>query len=253
MKRKYLAIVISIAIMAMLVSCTQNGLDKNDTQDNGKEQTTDNSKDNKEDKDNGKETDKSTDKTQDENKEKPEDSIKETVDIKLDKLIPKENLELKFVGTDNSSGGSVIKANGNTYQAIQNTGKGLIVSVYTIKDGSLYKMYTGDLTEEEAKDISKVDYLSTTKEKNKTILLKEPLKVKTRWDNKEIVEVGKDLKLEGLQLKGSYVKTWEKTVDGNNKTVKVAYYSEGLGCVMYKIMLNDEVVEQSTLSSIVKN
>lgn len=244
-----------MSLILTLVSCTNTNMPGNTTNDNNKEQSNEKQNQNEdekkdEEKDNKKEENK--DNVDDNSSGKKEESPQEKLDIKLESMIPKTNLELNFKGTDFASEKDVIKVKGNTYQVIESTGKGPVIKLYTVKDGALIKVYSGDLTEDESKDISKVDYIDKVKENEKSILLKEPLKLKTRWDNKEIVEVGKNLKLKNLQLEGTYIKTWEKTVNGNDKTIKVVYYSEGLGCVMYKVMLNDQVVEESELSSIVK-
>lgn len=99
-----------------------------------------------------------------------------------------------------------------------------------------------------------MDLLDKRDYSTEELILKEPIEVGTRWDNKEIVEVGENLTLEGIALKGIYVKTWEKEKDSNgNEVVKVFYYSEGLGCVKYKVLVDNNEVEWLEVSDIDKN
>lgn len=126
-----------------------------------------------------------------------------------------------------------IKGNKESYQEIGYTGKGKYISVYKLDGASIKRVYFGDLDEDEKyKD----------EEYKDEVILKAPLVVGTRWDNKEIVEVGENLKLENITLEGKYVKVWEKKKDGKDEEIKVSYFSEGLGCVKYKIILNDVVI-----------
>lgn len=238
MRGKVLKITIAIALVLSMVSCNATNLGDEDKTNDSNGQTTQEDK-NKED-NNGED-------------KKPEDNESEKEEnITLEKMIPKTDLELYFTGTDFASEKNIIKVKGNTYQVIEQTGKGPVVRLYTVKGGTLTRVYSGDLTEEESSNPSSVDYFDKVEDNEEINLLKEPLKEKVRWDNKEIVEVGQNLKLVDLQLEGTYVKTWEKTMEEENEIVKVAYYSEGLGCVMYKVLLNNEVVEEAVLNSIVK-
>ena len=102
------------------------------------------------------------------------------------------------------------------------------------------------------KDIGKINYLSKNDKSKELLVLNEPIKVGTRWDNKEIVEVGENLKLDKVTLKGHYVKTWEKEMNNGKKTIKVYYYSEGLGCVKYDVLIDGVSVEKSTVTSVTK-
>lgn len=167
-------------------------------------------------------------------------------------FVPNVSYEVKCEGSDFISNENFIKGDGKSYQIVGATGKGPVINVYSIKNGGLSKVYSGDLTENEMKNIESINYLNKSDKSQELLILKEPLKVGTRWDNKEIVEVGENLKLDNVTLKGPYVKTWEQVTSNGEKTVKVFYYSEGLGCVKYNVLLDGVSVERSTVTSVTK-
>lgn len=167
-------------------------------------------------------------------------------------FIPNGNYKVKYDASDLVSSENIIKGDGTSYQVIGTTGKGPKVDVYSIKYSDLYKVYSGDLSEEQMKDVAAINYLSEKENLEESLILKGPIKVKTRWDNKEIVEVGENLKLGDLTLEGSYVKTWEKEVKDEKEIIKVCYYSEGLGCVKYKVSIDGAEVESQTVTAVTK-
>lgn len=182
------------------------------------------------------------------NKDKVLDEQKLTVGM----FIPNGKYTVKYDASDLIASENYIEGDGASYQVIGTTGKGPKVDVYSIKYSGLYKVYSGDLSEDEMKDITTINYLGKENTLEEILVLNGPIKVGTRWDNKEIVEVGENLKLDNLTLEGFYVKTWEKEVTDGKETIKVCYYSEGLGCVKYKVLIDGAEVEKSIVTSITK-
>lgn len=166
-------------------------------------------------------------------------------------FIPNGEYEVEYKGSDLAAQVQYIKGNGTSYEEIGVNGKGSYINVYSSEGTSLKKIYKGDLTDEEMANKASIDYLSKGSNADEE-MLQGPITVGTRWGNKEIVEVGQNLKLGELTLPGTYVKTWEKEDGKDGLVVKVYYYSEGLGCVDYRAMMNDEIVDYSTLTSYVK-
>lgn len=203
---------------------------------------------------------KNVENTQENNTEVEDNKNSETDDSELEKkqlnvamFIPNENYETTYDASDFVSSENYIKGDGSSYQSIGTNGKGPFIDVYTTKDGGIYRSYFDDLTEEVFNDKENIDYLSKRDDLKENILLKEPIVVGTRWDTKEIVEVGENLKLDNMTLEGTYVKVWEKQKsDEGNEIVQVHYYSEGLGCVEYRILVDGEVMEHSTLKTVTK-
>lgn len=203
---------------------------------------------------------KNVENTQENNTDVEEKKNSETDDSELEKkqlnvamFIPNENYEITYDASDFVSSENYIKGDGSSYQSIGTNGKGPFIDVYTTKDGGIYRSYFDDLTEEVFNDKENIDYLSKRDDLKENILLKEPIVVGTRWDTKEIVEVGENLKLDNITLEGTYVKVWEKQKsDEGNEIVQVHYYSEGLGCVEYRILVDGEVMEHSTLKTVTK-
>lgn len=197
--------------------------------------------------------------------EKAEDNATKNTDTKIEnqeviaqetetlisKFIPNIPMELVYAGSDWASGRDYVKGNGTKYQIIGSSGKGPYGEVLTYNKGYLTKVYKGDLTEAEESSGNEVNLLDKKSNMNENILM-EPIAVGTKWDNKEIVEVGKNLKLDKITLAGDYVKTWEKIQESGNSYVKVCYYSEGLGCVKEKVVMGDSVVSERELAQVIK-
>lgn len=167
-------------------------------------------------------------------------------------FIPNGRYEIKYDASDSASNNDFVKGNGLSYQVVGTNGKGPYVNVYEVKNDGLYKVFTGDLTEDEMATIESINYLDKRENNEEVFLLDAPIAVGTRWENKEIVEVGENLKLGDLNLEGAYVKTWEKEVSNGNEYVKVYYYSEGLGCVQHKVLQGETVLEYSVATEIIK-
>lgn len=125
-----------------------------------------------------------------------------------------------------------LRGNGKAYQVVGLTGKGAFVRVYNVKENGIYEVFSDDIEDSKLDKLGELNYLDKSGSKE-TLILKAPIKVGTRWDNKEIVEVGKDLKVDGMSYKGAYAKVWERE---SSNTTKVSYYCEGYGCVKYYIM-----------------
>ncbi|SDP24283.1 hypothetical protein [Clostridium gasigenes] len=204
------------------------------------------------DKDTNKGTAKEEKKNADDNKPVADSTKVSNKTLNIGMFVPNGNYEVKCEGSDVISNDNFIKGDGTSYQVVGTTGKGPVINVYSIKNGGLNKVFTGDLTDKEMKDIGKINYLSKNDKSQELLILNEPLKVGTKWDNKEIVEVGENLKLDKETLKGAYIKTWEQVKSNGKKTVKVYYYSEGLGCVKYDVLLDGVSVEKSTVTSVTK-
>lgn len=190
---------------------------------------------------------------EDEEKLETDDNKLEEKKLNAKMFIANGSYEVTYDGSDLLSSKNYIKGDGAAYQNIGINGKGPFVDVYTIKDFSLYRSFSSDLTEKEFIDKENLDYLGEKDDVKENILLKEPIEVGSRWDNKEIVEVGENLKLDSMTLEGTYVKVWEKEKsDEGNEIVQVHYYSEGLGCVEYRILVDGIVMEHSKLKSVTK-
>ena len=174
-----------------------------------------------------------------------DNKVSEKEDLGISMFVPNGSYEVSYLGSDLSPNLNYIKGNGKSFETIGTNGKGPFVTVYSIQDNKLCEVYySSDLTEDEIKNF---DYLSKNDVSQKVALLSAPIAVGTRWGNKEIVEVGENLNLDGLILNGPYVKTWEKTKNNESESIKVCYYSKGLGLVKYKVIIGDSVVEYSTL------
>lgn len=167
-------------------------------------------------------------------------------------FIPNGRYEIKYDASDSASNNDFVTGNGLSYQVVGSNGKGPYVNVYEAKNDGLYKVFTGDLTEDEMATIESINYLDKRENNEEVFLLDAPIAVGTRWENKEIVEVGENLKLGDLNLEGAYVKTWEKEVSNGTEYVKVYYYSEGLGCVQHRVLQGETVLEYSVATEIIK-
>lgn len=180
------------------------------------------------------------------------DSNEANSKLTIEMFIPNGNYEIKYDASDLVSNNDYVSGNGSAYQVIGTNGKGPYVNVYEAKDNGLYRVFTGDLTEDEMASVETINYLDKRENTEEVFLLNEPIAVGTRWDNKEIVEVGENLELGDLTLEGAYVKTWEKEVSDGIEYIKVYYYSEGLGCVQHRVLQGETVVEYSIAKEVIK-
>lgn len=181
-----------------------------------------------------------------------EESNRNNVVLDLRTFIPNEEIEIKYEGSDFVPQILYIRGNGTSYQTVGVNGKGAFVNVYRLINNELSLVCNYDLTEDEMKNVNQIDYLDKDKELDEIPLLTSPIKVGTKWDNKEIVEIGEDLKLDNLTLEGAYIKTWEKTKYEDTETVSVYYYVEGLGCVEHRVIVNGEIIEWSRAKEVIK-
>ncbi|MBM6839033.1 hypothetical protein H9X77_12520, partial [Clostridium saudiense] len=149
------------------------------------------------------------------------DSNEANSKLTIEMFIPNGNYEIKYDASDLVSNNDYVSGNGSAYQVIGTNGKGPYVNVYEAKDNGLYRVFTGDLTEDEMASVETINYLDKRENTEEVFLLNEPIAVGTRWDNKEIVEVGENLELGDLTLEGAYVKTWEKEVSDGIEYIKV--------------------------------
>ncbi|MGL5352931.1 MAG: hypothetical protein ACRDA5_06350 [Clostridium sp.] len=255
-KRTILAVMLASSMAFALVGCSSidsflkkntSNVEKDTSTDTEKDDSTTSSK--KEPEVDSTKTDSKTPE-----KEKPvvDNSKTESKTLNVGMFIPNGSYDVKFESSDTGFNTDFIKGDGKSYEAIGTTGKGPYINVYSAKNSTLTKVFSGDLTEKELKDKEKIDYLSKGDKSQEVVMLKEPLKLGTRWDNKEIVEVGENLKLGKVTLKGPYVKTWEQVTSNGVKTIKVFYFSEGLGCVKYDVIVDGVSMEKSTITSVTK-
>lgn len=184
-----------------------------------------------------------------ENKTESENKVEKTLTVGM--FIPNGKYEIKFDASDLVSDDNFVTGNGSSYQVVGTNGKGPFVQVYESKDSGLYRVYSGELTQDEMASVETINYLDKRDNTEEVFLIDEPIAVGTRWDNKEIVEVGQNLKIGDLTLEGAYVKTWEKEEIDGKEYIKVYYYSEGLGCVQHRVLLGDEIVEYSVATEVI--
>lgn len=171
-----------------------------------------------------------------------ENKAEENKKLEVKNFIPKGNYKVKFnVVGDSYNEEGYIKGNGERFQMVTITGKGPRVDVYEAVDDYIAHIYSGDLTEEEAKDLSKVDYLDIEHNQSK-VVLKSPIEKSNSWDGKEIVEVGKNIELNGKTIEGNYVKTWERKADESATTY---VFLEGMGIIRISDKYGDVVSEIS--------
>lgn len=238
MKRALRIILIILSITSLLITGCTLKIETNTTESTTPKPSNEETKDEEENNEQNENDDNDI--------EDEKDPIEEKgINIKV--FIPNGDYKVVFSGNDFTEIIEYIKGDGTSFQAIGRNGKGPFINVYSLVGDGIYQVYTGELTEEEMNDIVNVSYLNKRNMAKETVILSSPIVIGTRWDNKEIVEIGENLKLDTLVLNGVYVKTWEKEIDGDNEIIKVCYYSEGLGCVQYRYILNGTIMEESTL------
>lgn len=175
--------------------------------------------------------------------------------LNLKVFIPKESYKVVFDGTDLVPNIQYIKGNGTKYQTAGFSGRGSFVNVYALEDGKIncIKEYN-ELPSEQEEHLDEVNFLDKDEKGDKTVMLWEPLETKSKEGNNEIVEIGKDLKLDKLQLKGHYIKVEEvnEGINADDKTIVTSYYSEGLGRVKYVVTMDGVDVCFSVLKDYMK-
>lgn len=168
--------------------------------------------------------------------------------IDVSKFIPTGTYAVSFKGSDMANELITINGNGTLYQAVGMNGKGYYHETYKLVNDNLLFVENEELEdsdEEPSMNITLDVNLDEKLENYETVLKPEF----DKGDKIQISKVGNDLKLEKIQLKGEYVVTTKDISDKETKTVVNTYYSEGLGIVKYEVVMNDEVVEYSELTS----
>lgn len=173
---------------------------------------------------------------------------KEEKGIDVSKFIPNGTYAVSFKGSDMANELITINGNGTLYQAVGMNGKGYYHETYKVVGDKLLFVENEELedsdTEPNMNITLEVD-LDEKLENYETVL-------KSEFDKSgklQISKVGNDLKLEKIELNGEYVVTTKDISDEETKTVVNTYYSEGLGIVKYEVVMDDEIVEYSELTS----
>ena len=65
----------------------------------------------------------------------------------------------------------------------------------------------------------------------------------------KIVEIGTDLKLDDIQLEGTYIKIVSNSLVSKWSMTTETYYSEGLGVVKHRVLINEETISYYQLKS----
>ncbi|MBC5996786.1 hypothetical protein EAI30_09040 [Romboutsia ilealis] len=171
------------------------------------------------------------------------------------RFIPNESYSVVYEGTDLAPEIIAIEGDGEMYQTIGVNGKGLYRDVFKVVDNNLMLIYKEDLHDkniDEALEQNLKDEISYNKNESE-LILQSPIEVGQKWDNTEIVEVGMDLKLDDILLEGIYIKTVSNTLVDNESITTEIYYSEGLGVVKYRVLINEEAISYYQLKSFKKN
>ncbi|MGL5085208.1 MAG: hypothetical protein ACRC68_05750, partial [Clostridium sp.] len=255
--RSILSIILGLTMVFSLVGCSSiDNIIKKDSSKVEEDTNTDSEKDNSattSENESVVDSTKTDSKAPDKDKPVVDNSKTENKALNVGMFVPNGSYDIITDGNGSSFSIEFLKGDGKSYEAIGFTGKGPRIQVYNTKNSALSKVYYGDISDKELEDKENLDYLAKADKAQEVVMLKEPLKVGTRWDNKEIVEVGENLKLGKITLKGAYVKTWEQVTSNGVKTVKVFYFSEGLGCVKYDVIVDGVSMERSSVNSVTKN
>ena len=192
--------------------------------------------------------------TTDKKENPPENQIETSVDenkeeVNISKFIPNGNYETVFKGSDLSFDVSSIKGDGTYYQRMGTTGKGDYVEVFKLMNNSLINTYSSDFERSNYKEeFNDLIFFGEENTSNK-IYLNSPIKQGTEWDKLKIVEVGKNLKLEEIQLEGDYVKVERDASTEDIKSTETLYFSQGLGIVKDVTTIDGDIVDYSELVS----
>ncbi|SHK21482.1 hypothetical protein SAMN02745248_02062 [Hathewaya proteolytica DSM 3090] len=181
-------------------------------------------------------------------------NVKADEKLTLSTFIPKESYKVVYDGTDLAPNIQFIRGNGEKYQAVGTDGRGAFVNVYEKNNGKLSCVmeYT-ELSQGESESLETLNYLDKNDVGDKTDVLWEPLEKGSKMGNRQIEDVGENLKLDDLQLKGPYVKVVDNHSENDSKMIITSYYSEGLGCVKYEVSMDGVVVCHYILKSYTLN
>lgn len=245
MRRKAISLCLSVLFVTTIFAGCSSAKDSA-VGSNNKTQVQQSENNNKKDQNNSsnESENKDADKNDNASASKPQSNTEENVNISSFSV----NGSYTTTSSSNDLGEDIkyLKGNGSAYQVIGTTGKGNFVRVYNVKSDGIYEVFSDDIDDSKSGQLSSLNYLDKSGSKQ-TLVLKAPVKVGTRWDNKEIVEVGKNLKVAGITFKGNYAKVWERTSDN---TTKVSYYCEGYGCVKYNVMHDKATVSYFNYSKL---
>lgn len=165
-------------------------------------------------------------------------------DINISKFIPNGKYNVVFKGSDMANELISIKGDGTTYQTIGLNGNGYYYEVFKVVNNQLLFVDSEDLTD--------IDNVSDKNIKTNEDLENYEVVLKSKTDKKDtfqVSEIGTNLKLDNIELKGGYIKTTKNISTSDSKTILETYYSEGLGVVKYEVIMDGTVMEYSELIS----
>lgn len=165
----------------------------------------------------------------------------------ISKFIPNGNYKVSFKGSDMANELLFLMGDGTSYKTIGINGKGYYLEGFKVVDNELCIIDNIEIENiESIKSLADINSLNSNTEMNgdKVVILRTN---PTELDTFRIVEKGKDLKLNNIQLKGEYIKVSEDKSTDESTIYVETYYSEGLGVVKYEVILDDTVMEFSEL------
>ncbi|MDD6770993.1 MAG: hypothetical protein SPJ62_13490 [Inconstantimicrobium porci] len=245
MRRKVISLCLSILFVATIFAGCSSVKNSAATSNN-KAQTQQNEENKETDKNNNSSESEKKDAEKNDNTSASKQQNKTEDNININSFAVNGSYTTSSLSNDLGENIKYLKGNGTAYQVIGSTGKGNFVRVFNIKNDGIYEVFSEDIEDSKAGQLSSLNYLDKRGSKQ-TLVLKAPVKVGTRWDNKEIVEIGKNLKVDGITYKGNYAKVWERKSDS---TTKVSYYCEGYGCVKYNVIQDKATVSYFKYSKI---
>lgn len=184
-----------------------------------------------------------------ENKDEVKGDEAKNEELKVSKFIPNTSYNVKFQCSDLGFDVSSIKGDGTYYQRMGTTGKGDYVEVFKYMNNNLINTYASDFERSNYKeDFNDLNFFGEENTSNK-IYLNSPIKQGTEWDKMKIVEVGKNLKLEKIQLEGDYVVVERDISTEGINAIETLYFSQGLGIVKDVTKIDGDIVDYSELIS----
>ena len=182
---------------------------------------------------------------------KQENINKEILINDIYKFIPNESYDVIYECSDLASETIVIEGNGEMYQTIGLNGKGLYREIFKVIDNNLMLIYKEDLSDKNIEEILAQDLKDEISYniKESELILQSPIEVGQKWDNTEIVEIGTGLKLDDIQLEGTYIKIVSNSLVSKGSMTTETYYSEGLGVVKHRVLINEETISYYQLKS----
>lgn len=182
---------------------------------------------------------------------KQENINKEILINDIYKFIPNESYDVIYECSDLASETIVIEGNGEMYQTIGLNGKGLYREIFKVIDNNLMLIYKEDLSDKNIEEILAQDLKDEISYniKESELILQSPIEVGQKWDNTEIVEIGTGLKLDDIQLEGTYIKIVSNSLVSKWSMTTETYYSEGLGVVKHRVLINEETISYYQLKS----